>query len=136
MCLYAQFCFAKIECSNSVLQMTHLNLSVIKVMAAASILLQQKKVFYYLSQQGKTERAILEHHFPMNYTAFDPGRISRHGRFGRLLFQAKDNGTLLRDRHWSQISRINEIVMNTSIEYKGQVRLWRDESKRQVSGQS
>ena len=64
----------------------------------------------------------------MNYTAFDPGRISRHGRFGRLLFQAKDNGTLLRDRHWSQISRINDIVMNTSIEYKGQVRttfLWK-----------
>ena len=78
-------------------------------------------LFSPVDGQGKHERAILENHFPMNYTAFDPGRISRHGRFGRLLFQAKDNGTLLRVKHWSQISRINEIVMNTSIEYKGQV---------------
>ena len=83
-------------------------------------------LFSPVDGQGKTERAILEHHFPMNYTAFDPGRISRHGRFGRLLFQARDNGTLLRANHWSQISRINEIVMNTSIEYKGQVYAFAD----------
>jgi len=32
-----------------------------------------------------------------NYSAFDLGRVSRHGRFGRLLIKANDNGTLLRN---------------------------------------
>ena len=31
-------------------------------------------LFSPVDGQGKTERAILESHFPMNYTAFDPGR--------------------------------------------------------------
>lgn len=53
--------------------------------------------------ESKLERAALEKHFPMNYSAFDPGRVSRMGRFGRLLIQASDNGTLLRDHVFKQV---------------------------------
>ena len=54
--------------------------------------------------ESKMERAALEKHFPMNYSAFDPGRVSRMGRFGRLLIQARDNGTLFRDHIFKQVS--------------------------------
>ena len=60
-------------------------------------------LFSPIDGEAKFERAQLERHFPMNYTAFDPGRISRHGRFGRILIKAKDNGTLLRTRVFQQV---------------------------------
>ena len=53
--------------------------------------------------EAKFERAQMEKHFPMNYSAFDPGRVSRHGRFGRLLIRAKDNGSLLRNHIFQQV---------------------------------
>ncbi len=65
--------------------------------------------------EAKTERRILESHFPMNYTAFDPGRVSRAGRFGRLLIQARDNGSLLREHIFYQILYVDELVKNLTI---------------------
>ena len=56
--------------------------------------------------EAKFERAQMEKHFPMNYSAFDPGRVSRHGRFGRLLIRAKDNGSLLRNNIFQQVKFI------------------------------
>ena len=53
--------------------------------------------------EAKFERAQMEKHFPMNYSAFDPGRVSRHGRFGRLLIKANDDGTLLRNNIFQQV---------------------------------
>ena len=53
--------------------------------------------------EAKFERAQMEKHFPMNYSAFHPGRVSRHGRFGRLLIRARDNGTLLRNDIFQQV---------------------------------
>ena len=53
--------------------------------------------------EAKFERAQVEKHFPMNYSAFEQGRVSRLGRFGRLLIRAKDNGTLLRENIFKQV---------------------------------
>ena len=59
-------------------------------------------LFSPIDGDAKFERQALERHFPMNYSAFDPGRVSRAGRFGRLLILARDNGTLLRDSIFKQ----------------------------------
>ena len=64
---------------------------------------------------------MLEKHFPMNYSSFDPGRVSRGGRFGRLLIQAYDNGTLLREHVWNQILFVDELVRNVTFEHKGSI---------------
>ena len=45
----------------------------------------------------------MEKHFTMNYWAFHSGRVSRHGRFGRLLIRARDDGTLLRNDIFQQV---------------------------------
>ena len=60
--------------------------------------------------EAKFERAQMEKHFPMNYSAFHPGRVSRHGRFGRLLIRARDNGTLLRNDIFQQVRLQFKIV--------------------------
>lgn len=60
-------------------------------------------LFSPINGEAKFERAQLEKHFPTNYSAFDPGRVSRAGRFGRLLISAKDNGTILRERVFQQV---------------------------------
>ncbi len=65
--------------------------------------------------EGKSERIMLEKHFPMNYTEFDPGRVSRAGRFGRLLIQARDNGSLLREQIFYQILYVDELVKNLTV---------------------
>jgi len=65
--------------------------------------------------EAKFERAQMEKHFPMNYSAFHPGRISRHGRFGRLLIRARDNGTLLRNDIFQQIMDVDYMVRNLTI---------------------
>ena len=60
-------------------------------------------LFSPINGEAKFERAQLEKHFLTNYSAFDPGRVSRAGRFGRLLILAKDNGSLLRERIFQQV---------------------------------
>ena len=60
-------------------------------------------LFSPIDGEAKFERAQLEKHFPMNYSAFDPGRISKHPRFGRLLLRAADNGSVLRTQVFQQV---------------------------------
>eukprot|EP00093_Oithona_nana_P004609 04609.XXX_235761_239797_1 [CDS] Oithona nana genome sequencing. len=72
-------------------------------------------LFSPINGEAKFERAQLEKHFPTNYSAFDPGRVSRAGRFGRLLISAKDNGTILRERVFQQIVYVDTLVRNLTI---------------------
>lgn len=67
---------------------------------------------------AKTERAILDLHFPTNYSEFDPSRASRPGRFGRLLITAADGGSLLRTQVWQEIAVLDEVVRNISIKWE------------------
>jgi hypothetical protein len=72
-------------------------------------------LFSPIDGEAKFERKVLEAHFPMNYSAYDPGRVSRAGRFGRLLIQARDNGSLLREETFNQILLIDQLVYNLTI---------------------
>ena len=77
-------------------------------------------LFSPLDGEAKTERAILEKHFPTNYSQFDPVRSSKGGRFGRLIITAADGGSLLRTKVWREINFLDDIVRTISIEWEGQ----------------
>ena len=60
-------------------------------------------LFTPLNGRGKDDRSVQEKHFPQNFTDFDPSRISRGGKFARLIIQAADGGTILREREFNQV---------------------------------
>lgn len=72
-------------------------------------------LFSPIDGEAKTERAILDFHFPTNYSEFDPSRASKPGRFGRLLVTAADGGSVLRSKVWREINFLDEVVRNVSI---------------------
>merc|ERR1711962_1960685 len=78
-------------------------------------------LFSPVDGEAKTEREILEQHFPTNFSAFDPSRSSKSGRFGRLLITAADGGSLLRTQLWREIHFLNEVVQNLSLVWEGEV---------------
>lgn len=71
-------------------------------------------LFSPLDGRAKVERQVLESHFPLNFTDFDPSRISRPGKFGQLIIEARDNGTLFRERVFNQILFMDELVRNVT----------------------
>eukprot|EP00095_Tigriopus_kingsejongensis_P010659 maker-scaffold627_size122700-snap-gene-0.37 protein:Tk10659 transcript:maker-scaffold627_size122700-snap-gene-0.37-mRNA-1 annotation:"hypothetical protein AaeL_AAEL001299" len=77
-------------------------------------------LFIPLNGEGKYERAIIESFFPTNYSAFDPGRITRNGRFGRLHITAKDNGSTLRDDIFQDMLVLDGIVKNLTFTHNNQ----------------
>ncbi|XP_027847428.2 patched domain-containing protein 3 [Aphis gossypii] len=65
---------------------------------------------------GKTERAIVESHFKMNYSSlFNPTRITRPGRFGRVIVIPKQGDTMLSVEIWKELRILDDIIKNTSI---------------------
>lgn len=58
---------------------------------------------------AKSERALLEEHFPTNYSEFLSSRISRVGKFARVVVVAKDGGTMLRTHLWNQLLYIDQV---------------------------
>ena len=75
---------------------------------------------------GKYERSVLESYFPTNYSQYDPGRVSRGGRFGRLIVTAADGGNLLRTKLWEEILTMHELVTNMTIDYDDETLSWYD----------
>ena len=73
-------------------------------------------LFSPLDGAAKHERAILESYFPTDYSAFEPGRVSRHGKFGRLLIGAKDGGSLLREGPLNEALGLHGLVVNITVE--------------------
>ena len=59
--------------------------------------------------QAKGERALVESHFPTNYSQFKASRITRPGKLGRLLVLPKDGGTVLRTHIWDQILYLDQV---------------------------
>ena len=80
-------------------------------------------LFSPVNGEAKHDRAILDKHFPTNYSQFDPTRTSKGGRFGRLIITAADGGSLLRTKVWREINFLNEIVTNLTIEWEDQKNL-------------
>lgn len=67
--------------------------------------------------QGKYERRIVEENFKVNYShRFNVGRITRPGRFGRVIIVAKDNTTnMLRAEVWKELRELDELVQNMTV---------------------
>ncbi|XP_053625980.1 patched domain-containing protein 3 isoform X2 [Plodia interpunctella] len=83
--------------------------------------------------QGKLERRIVEEHFKVNYShRFNVGRITRPGRFGRVIVVPKDNNTnMLRTEVWKELRELDELVQNTTVTLpSGETFTYRDECAR------
>lgn len=60
---------------------------------------------------ARNERAIIEQNFFLNFSSdFHPSRVTRTGRFARLLIMAKDEGTLLRSEVWNDVVAVDDLV--------------------------
>jgi hypothetical protein len=68
---------------------------------------------------AKQEREVMENFFPINYDYFQPTRISRVGKFGRVIVSASDNGSLLRSELWSDLLFLDSLVYNITVKYEG-----------------
>ena len=69
---------------------------------------------YLFSPTGgaaKVERQVIEDHFPTNYSEFMSSRISRVGKFARVVVVAKDGGTMLRTAMWNQLLYIDQVQL-------------------------
>lgn len=51
---------------------------------------------------------------------FQPQRMSRVGKFGRLIITSPDGGTLLRSVIWEQILAVDSLVRRIPVEHEGQ----------------
>ena len=59
--------------------------------------------------EAKQERAILEQYFPTNFSDFNGARITRPGKFGRVIVAANDGGSMLRAHLWDQLLQLDEV---------------------------
>ena len=58
---------------------------------------------------AKMERDVQERHFPTNYSSFKSSRISRPGKFARIIVVAKDMGSMLRTELWYQLLYLDQV---------------------------
>jgi len=68
---------------------------------------------------AKDERKIQETYFPVDYENFQATRMSRIGKFGRLIVTQNPLGSILRTEFWNDLIDIEEAVYNISIEHEG-----------------
>ena len=59
--------------------------------------------------EAKQERANLEHYFPTNFSDFKASRITRPGKFGRVIIAAKDGKSMLRTHLWDQLLYLDQV---------------------------
>lgn len=65
---------------------------------------------------ARNERAIIEQHFFLNFSSdFHPSRVTRTGRFARLIIMAKDGGSILRSEVWNDIHRLDQMVHEVAV---------------------
>uniref|UniRef100_A0A0A9X8T6 Patched domain-containing protein 3 n=3 Tax=Lygus hesperus TaxID=30085 RepID=A0A0A9X8T6_LYGHE len=66
--------------------------------------------------EGKYERAVVESFFKMNYSSrFNPTRITRPGRFGRVIILPKVGDDLLSSDVWRELRLLDSVIRNASI---------------------
>ncbi|XP_031829962.1 patched domain-containing protein isoform X3 [Nomia melanderi] len=72
---------------------------------------------------SKTERAIVEQYFKVNYTSqFSLGRITRPGRFGHVIITSKDGEeNLLRSAVFDELIQLDNIIKSAHATYEGEV---------------
>ncbi|XP_063921586.1 patched domain-containing protein 3 [Zophobas morio] len=74
-------------------------------------------LFSPINGEGKIERSIVESFFKVNYTSkFNVARITRAGRFGRVIVTSKDgNKNLLRTVVWKELRLLDGIIQNMTV---------------------
>jgi len=70
--------------------------------------------------RAKVERVEVEDHFPTNYSFFQATRMTRVGKFGRVIITAADGGSLLRSSMWADIIGLDSLVHSFSVLHEGQ----------------
>ncbi|XP_016918346.1 patched domain-containing protein 4 isoform X5 [Apis cerana] len=79
-------------------------------------------LFSPINGPSKTERAIVEQYFKVNYShRFNLGRITRPGRFGHVIITSKDgNENLLRTVVFNELRELDKTIRNTKAMYEGE----------------
>ncbi|XP_055372503.1 patched domain-containing protein 3 [Condylostylus longicornis] len=72
--------------------------------------------------EGKSERAIVEKYFKVNYThRFNVGRITRPGRFGRVIIVTQDGDeNMLRREVFQDLRKLDDLIQNSTVKYDGE----------------
>ena len=66
---------------------------------------------------ARSERAIIEENFFLNFSSdFHPSRVTRLGRFARLIIMARDNGSILRTDVWEDIKKLDDLVHSVPLQ--------------------
>jgi hypothetical protein len=68
---------------------------------------------------AKTERITQETYFPVDYENFQATRMSRMGKFGRVIVTSNPIGSILRTDFWNDLIDIEEAVYNVTVEHEG-----------------
>ncbi|XP_068145808.1 patched domain-containing protein 3 [Drosophila tropicalis] len=89
-------------------------------------------LFSPINGEGKAERAIVEQYFKVNYThRFNVGRITRPGRFGRVIVIAKDGDTnMIRREIFQELRQLDNIIQNATVTYDGDTYTYKDNCAR------
>ncbi|CAH0556056.1 unnamed protein product [Brassicogethes aeneus] len=74
-------------------------------------------LFSPINGEGKYERAVVEEFFKVNYTEkFNVARITRAGRFGRVILTAKDGDkNMLRKEVWQEMRLLDNLIQNMTV---------------------
>ncbi|XP_011164677.1 patched domain-containing protein 3 [Solenopsis invicta] len=76
-------------------------------------------LFSPVNGPSKTERAIVEQYFKVNYSQFSFSRITRPGRFGHVIVIPKDGGrNMLKSAIWQELRELDWIIRNITVKYE------------------
>jgi hypothetical protein len=91
-------------------------------------------LFSPVNGHGKVERQIVESFFPPNDTSrFNVGRITRPGRFGRVIIVPKDGGdNMLKTDIWRELRLLDDIIQNATATLDGDTFTYREACARWV----
>ncbi|XP_066586753.1 patched domain-containing protein 3 [Prorops nasuta] len=80
-------------------------------------------LFSPINGPGKTERAIVEQYFKVNYShQFNVGRITRPGRFGHVIIVPKDGDkNMLRTVIWDEMRELDKIIRDVKVTFDGEI---------------
>ncbi|KAJ8914567.1 hypothetical protein NQ315_010031 [Exocentrus adspersus] len=85
-------------------------------------------LFSPVNGEGKYERAVVESFFKVNYSSrFDVARITRAGRWGRVIVTTKDGDkNMLRVAVWNELKLLDELIQNMTVFYDDEYFIYRD----------
>ncbi|XP_046993292.1 patched domain-containing protein 3 [Schistocerca americana] len=76
-------------------------------------------LFSPVNGEGKAERAIVEQYFKPNYTSrFNVGRITRPGRFGRVIVTPREGHDMLRQEIWAELRQLDALIQNATVHWE------------------